>query len=129
EVIEQEAVRAARRDGKTVEQVLEDIAAQAARQVEGVEEPPAPQILDVEPEVVEEVEAIIGEPDEVEEVVEIIMDDRLSAFEIEDLKIELIRRGVEPHEIDTILAQVKDLPRELVDELIKSVDNVDKNDK
>jgi hypothetical protein len=127
EVIEQESVRAARRDGKTVEQVLEEVAAQAARQVEGVEEAPAPQILDVEPEVVEEVEEpLIGKPEELEEAAEVVMEDRLSAFEIEDIKMELVRRGVPAHEIDTILSQVKDLPRDLVDELIKSVDKEEK---
>jgi hypothetical protein len=123
EVIEQEAVRAARRDEKTVEEILEEVAAQATRQLEGVEEPPAPQILDVEPEVAGEVEEpIIGKPGEAEEAAEPVMEDRLSTFEIEDIKMELISRGVPAHEIDTILDQVKDLPRELVDELIESVD-------
>ncbi|MFX1272157.1 MAG: hypothetical protein ACFFAX_10750, partial [Promethearchaeota archaeon] len=128
EVIEQEAVRAARREGKTVEEILNQVAAQAARQLEGVEEEiPAPQILDVKPEVAEEVEEpIVGEPEEAEEMIEVIMDDRLSTFEIEDIKIELVRRGVPAHEIDTIIEQVKDLPRELVDELIKSVDRNEK---
>ncbi|MFX1261580.1 MAG: hypothetical protein ACFFAZ_05800 [Promethearchaeota archaeon] len=128
EVIEQEAVRAARREGKTVEEILEGVAAQAARQLEGVEEEiPAPQILAVEPEVAEEVEApIVSEPEEVEEVTEVTMEDRLSTFEIEDIKMELVRRGVPAHEIDTIIEQVKDLPRELVDELIESVDRNDK---
>jgi hypothetical protein len=128
EVIEQEAVRAARRDGKKVEEILEEVAAQAARQLEGVEEEiPAPQILDVEPEVVEDVEEpIIGKPEEVEDMIEVISDDRLSTFEIEDIKMELVRRGVPAHEIDTIIDQVKDLPRELVDELIKSVGRNDK---
>ncbi|MFW9912239.1 MAG: LamG-like jellyroll fold domain-containing protein [Candidatus Thorarchaeota archaeon] len=128
EVIEQEAVRAARREGKTVEEILEQIAAQAARQLEGVEEEiPAPQILDVEPEVAEEVEEpIVGKSEEAEEMIEVIMDDRLSMFEIEDIKLELVRRGVPAHEIDTIIEQVKDLPRELVDELIESVDRNNK---
>ena len=128
EVIEQEAVRAARRDGKTVEAILEQVAAQATRQLEGVEEEiPAPQVLDVKPEVVEEVEEpIVGTPEEVEEVTEVIMEDRLSTFEIEDIKMELVRRGVPAHEIDTIIEQLKDLPRELVDELIESVDRNNK---
>jgi hypothetical protein len=128
EVIEQEAVRAARRDGKKVEEILEEVAAQAARQLEGVEEEvPAPQVLDVEPEESEEVaEPIIGKPEEPGEMIEVIMDDRLSTFEIEDIKLELVRRGVPAHEIDTIIEQVKDLPRELVDELIESVGRNDK---
>ena len=98
-------------------------AAQAARQVEGLEEeppPPAP-IIHEEPEVELEEELIVGDPDEAEKPVEPEMEDRLSAFEVEDIKSELMRRGVPSHEIDTILHQVKDLPRELVDELIKSV--------
>ncbi|MFW9889808.1 MAG: hypothetical protein ACFFER_16590, partial [Candidatus Thorarchaeota archaeon] len=124
EVIEQEAVRAARREGKPVEEVLEELAAQAARQLEGVEEEvPAPQILDVEPEMVEEVEApIVMKPDEAEVEAEVEMEDRLSTFEIEDIKMELMSRGVPAHEIDVIVTQVKDLPRELVDDLIESID-------
>ena len=47
--------------------------------------------------------------------------ERLSAFELDELKAELIRRGVPTHEIDVIIEQAKKLPREMVEELIKSV--------
>ncbi|MHA2355818.1 MAG: hypothetical protein ACXADC_11625 [Candidatus Thorarchaeota archaeon] len=128
EVIEQEAVRAARRDKKTVEQVLEEVAAQAARQVEGLEKeapPPAPIIHEELPEEEEE-EVIVGKPEEEEAPVEPEMEDRLSTFEVEDIKKEMLQRGIPSHEIDTIIKQVKDLPRELVDELIKSVGEEEK---
>ena len=43
-------------------------------------------------------------------------------YELEELRKELQAKGVEPHEIDTIIEQARDLPRDLVDELIKSLD-------
>ena len=48
--------------------------------------------------------------------------DRMSTLEIEELRRDLERRGVPPYEIDTILEQARDLPRELVEELVKSLE-------
>jgi len=56
-----------------------------------------------------------------EEEVE-IPSDRLSPFEIEELKKNLESRGVPLHEIDTILKQARQLPRDLVEELIESLE-------
>ena len=52
--------------------------------------------------------------------------DKLSPFELDELKADLLRRGIPAHEIDTIMGQAKILSRELVDELIKSLDNLEK---
>ncbi|UCH03543.1 MAG: hypothetical protein JSW05_08050, partial [Candidatus Thorarchaeota archaeon] len=127
EVIDQEAVRAARREGKSVEEILEEVSAQARRRISDLEEPeervPAPIVKPFEetPEEVERVidtkEQAVEEPAPAEEEIP----ERLSAFELEELKAELIRRGVPAHEIDVILEQAKRLPREMVEELIKSV--------
>ncbi len=46
----------------------------------------------------------------------------MSIHEIEELRKDLERRGVPPYEIDTIIEQAKELPRELVDELVKSLE-------
>ena len=46
--------------------------------------------------------------------------DKLSTFELEDLRKDLVRRGIQAHEIETIMEQVRDLPRDLADELLKS---------
>jgi hypothetical protein len=48
--------------------------------------------------------------------------DKMSHYELEELRRDLERRGVPPHEIDTLIEQAKELPRELVDELIKSLE-------
>ncbi|MHA2075949.1 MAG: hypothetical protein ACW99X_00005, partial [Candidatus Thorarchaeota archaeon] len=48
--------------------------------------------------------------------------DMLSPFEIEELKKELEEKGVLPSEIDVILKQAKELPRDLLEELLKSLD-------
>jgi hypothetical protein len=128
EVIMQEAVRAARRDGKTPEEVIEEVRLEALRRVSGEEglveagviirekEEEAVRIVaEEEPE--EEVKPEVGPPEE--EVAE--PGEKLSQFELEELRKELESRGVPPHEIDTIMEQARVLPRELVEELVKSL--------
>lgn len=135
EVIMQEAIRAARRENKTVEQIIEEVQAQAAKRVageakgEGIE---AEEAEEEEPEV----ERVILEKrgptdrehpatsDEHEPTVEedaVVPEDRLSPFEIDELKKDLESKGVPAHEIDTILKQARELPRDLVEELIRSL--------
>ncbi|MHA2602607.1 MAG: hypothetical protein AM324_010800, partial [Candidatus Thorarchaeota archaeon SMTZ1-83] len=126
EVIDQEAVRAARREGKTVEQVLEEVGTRARRRLSDLEEPkeriPEPIVKPVRkpPEEVERVVSI-EEPTDEEPAPEEEIPERLSSFELDELKMELIRRGVPPQEIDVILEQAKRLPRDMVEELINSV--------
>ncbi|UCE11587.1 MAG: hypothetical protein JSW61_06540, partial [Candidatus Thorarchaeota archaeon] len=132
EVINQEAIRAARRDGKTVEEVLEEIQAEASRRVAGEE------IIDItglEVIPVEERVILLPEEEEVERPPEedisdeIIRDfeeaatpsDKLSQFELEELRKDLEGRGVPAHEIETIMEQARELPRDLVEELVKSL--------
>ncbi|MFX1416928.1 MAG: hypothetical protein ACFFC0_08945, partial [Promethearchaeota archaeon] len=126
EVIDQEAVRAARREGKTVEQVLEEVGTRARRRLSDLEEPkekiPEPIVKPVR-KPPEEVERVVGieEPTDEEPAPEEEIPERLSSFELDELKMELIRRGVPPQEIDVILEQAKRLPRDMVEELINSV--------
>jgi hypothetical protein len=135
EVIMQEAMRAARRDGTTVDEVVEQTRAQALRQLKGEEEgfgvimPSVPEekpIVLVEEEekevlpVVEEEELVAPEEAPPEGPMA-PPSEKLSDYEIEELRKELTARGVPPHEIDTIMEQAKVLPRELVDELVKSL--------
>ncbi|MHA2210237.1 MAG: hypothetical protein ACXABV_13820 [Candidatus Thorarchaeota archaeon] len=128
EVIMQEAVRVARREGKTPEEVVEEVRIDALRRVSGEEalfeagilvkdeeEESVRLVAEEEPE--EEVEPEIAPPeDEPEEP-----SDKLSQYELEELRKELESRGVPPHEIDTIMEQARVLPRELVEELVKSL--------
>jgi hypothetical protein len=47
--------------------------------------------------------------------------EKLSDYEIEELRKDLQKSGVEAHEIETIIEQARELPRELVDELLRSL--------
>ena len=112
---------------------LEEVAAQASRKLsdEGeVEEVVAVPEEEVEERVflVEEEEepetVIIESEEEVETTVEeaeAVRTEKLSAYEIDELRTELIRKGVPNHEIDMIIEQARQLSRELVEELVKSL--------
>jgi hypothetical protein len=131
EVIEQEAIRAARREGKTVDQILSETEDEASRRISGDEVEVAvttPTEIIEEPDVPEKVVSTL-EPIEEPELGEPIISepstdaqDRLSMFEIEELRADLIRKGVPEYEINTLIEQAKTLPRDLVEELIKSLD-------
>jgi hypothetical protein len=49
-------------------------------------------------------------------------EDRLTDFEIEDLRKQLEKRGLPPEEVNNIVKQAKNLPSALVDDLLKSID-------
>ncbi|MGQ4910671.1 MAG: hypothetical protein ACP6KW_00745 [Candidatus Thorarchaeota archaeon] len=130
EVIMQEAIRAARRDGKTVEETLEEVRRAASRRLAG-EEAEAEAEAEAEPvetvfltpeEPAEEVTPGREEVSPAEEVEEVTPStERMSPYEIEELRRDLERHGVPPYEIENIVEQAKNLPRELVDELVKSL--------
>ncbi len=133
EVIMQEAIRAARRDHKTIEEIIADVEAQASKRIAGegdavvVEDGVEP--VEVEPDVDTVIlpdtdETTVPDTEVPSETVtdETIPSDRLSPFEIEELAKDLKAKGVPLHEIDTILKQARELPRDLVDELIRSLD-------
>ncbi|MFW9960035.1 MAG: hypothetical protein ACFFDV_03405, partial [Candidatus Thorarchaeota archaeon] len=135
EVIMQEAIRAARREHKSVELVIAEVQADAARRVAGdVKEVAEEEAEEVEPEVERVIlpservpitpkpRAGLEEPETPGEEEAEIPSDRLSPFEIEELKKNLESRGIPLHEIDTILKQARQLPRDLVEELIRSLE-------
>jgi len=134
EVIMQEAIRAARREHKTVEEIIEEVEAQATSRLSGdIEGDEAP--IDTESDEDDsEIETVIlpdrekvpkgDEPDvTTKDDFESVGDhgDKLSPYEIEELKKDLESRGVPLHEIDVIVKQAQTLPRDLVEELIKSL--------
>ncbi len=133
EVIMQEAIRAARRDGRTVDETIALVEQQAIRRLGGEEEVvPVEEVKteDTETVFLEEEKKVTETPEdevspvkkeEFEEVTE-TTSEKMSMYELEELRRDLERRGVPPHEIDTIIEQAKDLPRELVDELVKSLE-------
>ncbi len=53
---------------------------------------------------------------------EIDFEDRLNEIEIEDLRKQLEKRGLPSEEIESIVAQAKNLPSALIDDLLKSID-------
>ncbi|MGY5858004.1 MAG: DUF2341 domain-containing protein [Candidatus Thorarchaeota archaeon] len=131
EVIVQEAIRAARAQGKTVEEVLEDVASQASRKLADESEPEEIIVTPEEPteervflvEEEEEETILVESEAEVDEPVEAetVRTEKLSTYEIDELKTELIKKGVPNHEIDMIIEQARHLSRELVEELVKSL--------
>jgi hypothetical protein len=138
EVIHQESIRVARVESKTPEEVVEEIAAEARRRladeevdvVSGIDLGIAltePVILTPKDEKTEDViTAITREAEEAFVAGAEGMtpsSDRLSDFEINELKKNLEQRGVLPHEIDTILEQARSLPRDLVEELVRSLED------
>ncbi|MGV9170202.1 MAG: hypothetical protein ACOC38_09720, partial [Promethearchaeia archaeon] len=128
-VIHQEAIRAAKREGKETDVIIEEVREDARKRLRGEEVPEEPEGA---PEVreVEDVERILLEEEEEERLDEATPAepgteapaDRLSPYELEELKKDLQKRGVPPHEIDTIMKQAERLPRDLVDELLDSLD-------
>ena len=138
EVIMQEAIRAARRDGTTVEAIIEEVQKDAAQRLAGEEGRATPEGVAEEPEEIE-VESVFlppkGEEPEPEPTIDTdeptepaeeedisFSSDQMSPFEIEELRKELVEKGVPPSEIDILLKQASELPRDLIEELIRSLD-------
>jgi hypothetical protein len=136
EVIMQEAIRAARRDNKSIETVIAEVQSQAARRVAGdveairkeeeaeVTEPDVEHVIlpsDREP-VTPKPGTSFEEPESQKDEDIKASSDLLSPFEIDELKKNLEGRGIPLHEIDTILKQARELPRDLVEELIRSLE-------
>ncbi|MDF1539769.1 MAG: hypothetical protein P1Q69_12785 [Candidatus Thorarchaeota archaeon] len=133
EVIEQEAIRAARRDGKTMEQIISEIEQEASQRIAG-EEITKAEDIDLELigdkvptprptlDIMEEPEP--PEPTKTETVLD-SEEQLLSLFEIDELRADLVRRGIPEHEINTLIEQAKTLPRDLVEELIRSLEKGD----
>lgn len=133
EVIVQEAIRAGRRDGKTVEEVIADVEKQARQRLAGESEdklivPDVVEPTTVETVILDTEEPSVDEeslPEPTEETTEeppTSKSEKMSAYEIEELRKELENKGVLPHEINTIIEQAKELPRELIEELVKSLE-------
>ena len=137
EVIMQEAIRAARRESKSVDDIMSELQADASKRLAGEEEHKAPRDVGVDELEEPEEEPVLLTPTEEEPEPEQVggpegptrsiedfsfSSDYMSPFEIEELRKELLEKGVLPSEIDVILKQAGELPRELVEELIRSLD-------
>ncbi|MFX1484159.1 MAG: hypothetical protein ACFFCP_13340, partial [Promethearchaeota archaeon] len=109
-----------------------DLEGEARRRLGAGEEVELPEVTEPEVETVileeEEEEEVtpeveeVAEPEEKFEEVTETKSERMSLYEIEELRKDLERRGIPPYEIDTIIEQAKELPRELIEELVKSLE-------
>ena len=107
EVISQEAIRVAKAQGKSVEQILQEVRDERKRRIGGTEGAPiaAPEALEILEEVKEE---------------EVAPEDRLTEEELRIMRAELERRGLPAHEIEAIMSQAKELPRDVSEALLKT---------
>jgi hypothetical protein len=137
EVIMQEAIRAARREGKSIDDIMSELRAESSKRLAGEEERKTPRDEGIdELEEPEEEPVLLPQEEEGPEPERVrrpevpseptedisFASDYMSPFEIEELRKSLLAKGVQPSEIDVILKQARELPRELVEELIRSLD-------
>jgi hypothetical protein len=118
EVINQEAIKQGRIDRKPMELILEETAAKARAVLAGEEVDLEPVADKVRLTDVEEIGEAPPEPIEFEEVDSI---DMLSEDEIKSIRQRLVEAGITGVELETIMVQTRELPRELAEELLKSI--------
>jgi len=122
EVINQEAIKQGRIERKPMELILEETAAKARASLAGeeIEQVTAPEPFEerVEPEGVEELEEAVPEPLDFDEV---DSTDTLSENELKEIRQRLMKAGIKGSELETIMDQTRELPRELAEELLKSI--------
>jgi hypothetical protein len=119
EVIGQEAIKRSKKERKTMEKVLEETLEQARAQIAGEE------IASIsEPTVVEEK----APPEDIEPIQpdlskakDELPPELVSDEEIEQIRKRLVDAGLSGNELEIIMQQVQELPKELVDDLIDSI--------
>ncbi|MFX0054392.1 MAG: DUF2341 domain-containing protein [Candidatus Hermodarchaeota archaeon] len=110
EVITQQAIKQAKTEGKSLERFLEDLATQARAVIEG-----RPLIRDEGIGKKKPAKPIDDDGSTEADA------DRLSESELAKLRKRLIGAGLPEQEIESIMKQVANLPRSLVDELVRTV--------
>ncbi|MHA2201102.1 MAG: LamG domain-containing protein, partial [Candidatus Thorarchaeota archaeon] len=122
EVINQEAIKQGRIDGRPMEEILEESAAKARTSLAGEE---IDQVFDREP-VEEKSEPIdMEEPEKTPppaiEFEEFETAEILDESELKKIRKQLVDAGIKDSELETIMEQARELPRELAEELLKSI--------
>jgi hypothetical protein len=111
EVIAQELTRIATLQGKSIEQVLEEVISERKKRLG----------REVTPTKVEDYIPVEKEPAETEIAEEgVVYEDRLREFELEEMAAELTKRGIPKHEIESFIAQSRELPKDVVEMLLQS---------
>ncbi|MFW9810237.1 MAG: hypothetical protein ACFFE6_12745 [Candidatus Thorarchaeota archaeon] len=122
EVINQEAIKQGRIERKPMETVLEETAAKARAILSGeeIEQVAEPELIEAEytPEEFEEPEEAVLEAGEFEEV---ISSEMLSDDELREIRQQLVKAGIKGSELETIMEQTRELPKDLAEELLKSI--------
>jgi hypothetical protein len=110
EVIAQEAVRIARERNTSVEEVLEEVRQERISMIGGevTDSRPLAQIYG------------ISEPTEWAEV-EKAPEERLTESELAEMRTQLIARGLPTHEVDSLIEQARQLPKDVGEMLLKGV--------
>jgi hypothetical protein len=112
EVIGQEAIRVARIQNKSVEQVMEEVVAERKRRI-------GDSVTVVKPEIYD----IAEEDDDVSEVAKeegLDFEQQLRELELQAMAEELESRGIPAHEIESFITQSRDLPKDIVEMLLQS---------
>jgi hypothetical protein len=110
EVIAQEAVRIARERNTTVDEVLEEVRDERISLIGGevTDSRPLSQIYG------------ISEPTGFAEV-EKLPEDRLTESELMEMRSQLLSRGLPEHEVDSLIEQARQLPKDVGEMLLKGV--------
>jgi len=122
EVINQEAIKQGRIDRKPMETILEETAAQARAILAGedIEEIVKPKPVEDRVKI-KEVEEKAETLPELIDFEEVDSKDMLSESELNDIRKRLESVGIKGPELETIMDQTRELPRELAEELLRSI--------
>ncbi|MHA2313296.1 MAG: hypothetical protein ACXADF_17555, partial [Candidatus Thorarchaeota archaeon] len=119
EVISQELIKLSKKGKKSMEEIREETLEQARAMIDGKEIAPRKVPVVVEEDALPE-EAEPKQPD-LSKAKDELPPELVTEEEIEQIRTQLVEAGIGAHEIDTIMEQVHELPRDLVDDLIKSI--------
>jgi hypothetical protein len=118
EVIYQEAMKRSKKEKKTMEKVLEETLEQARAQIAGKGIAPVSEPVVEEESVPEEAEPT--QPD-LSKAKDELPPELVSEEEIGQIRKKLVEAGISGQELEMIMTQVHELPKELVDDLVDSI--------
>ncbi|MFX1438919.1 MAG: LamG-like jellyroll fold domain-containing protein [Promethearchaeota archaeon] len=119
EVIDQELIKHSKKEKKSIEKIREETLAQARAQIAGEEIAPPSEPVVIEEEPLPE-ESEQKRPD-LTKAKDELPPDLVSVEEIRAIRRKLVEAGIGGGELETIMEQVQELPKELVEDLINSI--------
>ncbi|MFW9888304.1 MAG: hypothetical protein ACFFER_08990, partial [Candidatus Thorarchaeota archaeon] len=119
EVISQEAIKRSKKERKTIEKVLEETLGQARAQIAGK------KLVSIsEPHVIKEdtpPKEVLKDSPPPQKAKDELPPELVSVDEIGEIRKKLVAAGIGGHELETIMEQVQELPKELVEDLVNSI--------